>query len=893
MLLGKWIIRIIKWFFGIILGLVLLLAGFIYFFQDEIIESAVQEANKYLKTRVEVSKIDLTFWDTFPSVSLDFHKVFIQDALPRSTKKDTLLYSELVRLKFDAYELWHKRYRMHEIDIAPGTLHIKRDKRGRNNFDIIRTKEEQESSAFKLELDAIRLTNVKTSYTDLASEQYYAATINELELTGAFTEKRFDLQTKASFFVKRIQQGKIPFVVNQSAWTSLTLAIDQEANSIHLSNGLIRIAGLPFYTSVAVDPKSLAITLEANKLQLTDVVNSLTLEELNEVNAYKGKGIASFRLALNQDRTSGEKMRIDTKFTIQQGQLIDPVQKTTISNIQLNGVFKRENGSGSEFLSLQNIAFQTAGGPFNGGLTIQRFSAPIYKGNAHGTVDLAVIDRIFNLPKIQQITGQVELNTDFILTTLKDSTHGIEITEGSGNAELKDVLFELENDGRIFKEINGKLTLDKHQADLENLKLKLGSSDLALNGHFDQLDLFLQDKANLEIAIDAKSKHVNLADFNGTVQEGGTETVAEKSWLLPTKIRGEVKLDVGDIQLDAHHFEAIRGNMQVGKRSIIIDQLTGKNAGATVQGELGVIEIAPETFELTTNLKSTDIYFQPLFKEWNNFEQKVITAENISGKAAIQLNFKAPFTIGDGVDKDKIIAQIGIKVENGVLKNVGAFKDLTESLKTPQTRLVLKKQEIEALQNKLNFISFQTLENTITIKNSVLTIPSMLIASNAINVTTEGTHSFDNDIDYRFAFRFRDIKIQKDESEFGEVIDDGSGLQVFVRMTGTINKPIITWDTKARKEQAKENRQAAKEEAFSILKSEFGFKKNDTTVKKYVPKAAPKEEIRINFDGPKEDDPEKTEKKPNAFLEKIKEKTKKLKEKQKKEKEDEFSVERP
>jgi hypothetical protein len=486
----------------------------------------------------------------------------------------------------------------------------------------------------------------------------------------------------------------------------------------------------------------------------------------------------------------------------------------------------------------------------------------------------------------------VNVDTRFALATIDDGIGGqtVEVEEGSGTAIMQNVALKLLQDARKFEQINGKVILDRHQAALENLSVILGRSDLVLNGHFDQIDHFLQDKANLNIAVIAQSRRIDLADFNNSETAGGSAPIeVPREWLLPTMIDGEVRLDVGDIILDDHHFRDIHGNMAVGHRSIVIEQLFGRNAEASVQGTLAVVETSPEYFEMATTLNSKDLHFRPLFKEWHNFEQDVITADNISGKAEVQMDFKAPFDMRTGVQKSKIKSKIDLKVTNGNLKNVSAFQELVASLKTPKTRLVLKKQEIAALEGKLGNISFETLENTIYISNSTIIIPSMVINSSALDITTEGTHTFDNDVDYKFSFRFRDLKIHKDESEFGEVIDDGTGVRLWVRMYGPLDNPTVVWDGQSRKEQAKENREVAKQEAKSVLK-ELGLFKNDTTVKAYQHKIEPHEELRIEFGKEQEVDPVEEKKKTNKQLNNLKQKINKMKEQQDREKDNEFIV---
>ena len=893
MSIPRWLKRTIKWTIGSILSIVLLISGALYFFHDEIVNYVIGEINKNLKAKIEVSRVDITFWKTFPNVSLDFHNVFVQDALPNATYRDTLMYTDMIRLKFNPMDLWNEDYNVQSIDIAPGTLQLKVNQQGQVNYDIVEASESSEASKFELTLEAINVENMRFIYSNALQEQTYSTTFSQLGLSGKFTDEKFNLHTEAAFHINKIQNGKIPFIVNQPATTIVDIEVDQVKNTVSLPNGLLHLAGLPFHISVFVDSSSVHASVSARNLALKDVANHLSVKEAENVDRFQGSGTASFFLKLDSDLGAEAFPLIDCSFNVKNGRLVEPSQHLVLNSIQLDGNYSTMKGKDKEELNLNKIAFSTVGGPFQGNLAIRKFSAPRYTGKAKGSLDLAVIHSLFRIPKIETLTGNVKVDTEFALATIqdKDGSQVVDVEKGSGSAVMTNVHLKMLEDARKFEHINGKLILDQHQAALENLSVILGRSDMLLNGHFDQIDRFLQDKSNLNIAVIAQSKRIDLADFNSTTSGTPKKAVtpSAREWLLPTMIDGDVRLDVGTIILDDHKFLDVHGNMTVGNRSIKIAQLFGRNAEATVQGTLAVVETQPEYFEMATNISSKNIHFSPLFKEWHNFDQSVITADNISGKAEVIVDFKAPFDMRNGVLKNDIKALIQLKVTNGNLKNVSAFKDLTASLKTPKTRLILNKREIEALDGKLNNISFETLENTIYIKNSTIIIPSMVIKSSAIDITTEGTHSFDNRIDYKFAFRFRELKLQKDDSEFGEVIDDGTGIRVYVRMHGTLDNPIIEWDKQGKKDQQKENRENAKVEAISILKTEFGFRKNDTAVKQYIEKKQPHEELRIQFGKEEDIDPVEEKKKTNKLLNNIKQKTNKLKEGQEK-KEVEFEV---
>ena len=148
------VVKIAKWTGIVLLSLVLLISGGLYVFKDDIIKAVVSEVNKYLKTPVNVSKIDLTFWSSFPNLSVDFNHVFIADSFEGATKSDTLIYTDRIRLKFNPMDIWREDYKVHEVEVSPGALNLKIREDGSVNYDIFQPSEDTTAAtAFKFEVD--------------------------------------------------------------------------------------------------------------------------------------------------------------------------------------------------------------------------------------------------------------------------------------------------------------------------------------------------------------------------------------------------------------------------------------------------------------------------------------------------------------------------------------------------------------------------------------------------------------------------------------------------------------------------------------------------------------------------------------------------------------------
>lgn len=840
------VIKISLWITGVLLGLSLMISGGLYFFKDEICAFVIQEVNQHLKAKVKVQEVDLSFWGSFPNISVDFNEVFIQDSYENANEYDTLLYTERVRLKFNASDIWNEIYDVKEIELFPGSLQIKIDTNGIGNYDILKTTDDTTSASnFNLTLEKVNLNEVRFQFKNLASNQYYSTYIDELELEGAFSAKEYTLHSKSKLFVNQIKSGNVALINNKSANFDLNILVNQEQGFFEIPKAKIYIANLPFDLDGKVTDKDLYFHISANKLELKDVANNFTLSTIEDLKKFSGTGIVKFDATIKGEVASNSPPEVNCDFSIANGQLTEPSLNLKISKINLDGKYTNKGGAAKEYLNLSNVSFTTVGGPFFGNLLITKFSAPILKGNAKGNLDLAILHRLFSFPSIDIIEGNITVNSSFEIQSIlqNDLSYRYNAEKIEGDVTLKKVSLQLKEDKRIFKELNGNVYLRDEQVGVDELFVKVGKSDLLINGVFDNIFNYLNQKGSLNADVVIASNFIDIQDLSTETKE---EQISDgKNWILPNDIDGSVTLNAGEIKYENHSFKSIKTDLELGKRLLKFNHLQLENAGANISGNLEIDERTPETFTITTAIKSSDIDLKEMFKEWNNFEQEVIQAENIEGKIQVQLFFTAPFSLESGVIKNVIQSTIDLKIENGRLINLSSFKEISKSLRTSGAKLVISKTSAEELEKKLLNLQFETLENTLHIENGQLKIPEMNIKSNALDVKLYGTHGFDDIIDYHFSFRLREIKSANKDIEFGEIEDDKSGLKIFLHMFGNINDPSFKWDKDAKKAEAKENREQAKKDAKSILKTEFGLFKGDSSVTEYEKIEKPKETIKV------------------------------------------------
>jgi len=833
---------LLKWVIIPILSICLLITLSLYYFKDRLCGLALSEVNTYLKVPIQVSEMDLAFWGSFPNLSVDFEGLYMQESFQNAKKTDTLFYTDRLRLSFNPLDVYHGKYHVKKMSVNPGKLVIRYDAGGKENFDIFKPSPSDTKTDFNLTLKEVKIDGLRFIYDNVSSKQYLSSTLASTRIKGDFSSDAFVATAMGKMKLGRLKSDEITLLRNKNAEFNLALDVNQLKGLFSLKNAALIIENLPFSVNGKVSPDSLQFTVQSKNIQLTQLVNEFSLDAAKDVKAFKGSGKVDFHLDLAGALSAVDPIGMNADFSIQNGELTEPEHGLNIQDIQLSGKYSN-TGENGEYISMKNVRFRTAGGPFSGEVELREFDSPKVEGAAKGNVDLALIHSIFHLPSVDEVRGNLGIQTNFKLATNPEGELAVE--QCNGQLELKNIFLKLINDKRQFSQVNGRLFLRGNEAGIENTSLKLGSSDVKLNGIFGNIFPYINGKGDLKTSVLLESKNLSIEDLGSTTKEMKIET--GQVYSLPDNIQGEINLQIEKLLYGKHEFVHLISKMNIEHRRLHFPQMSLVNAEALLSGALIIEEKEPEQFILTTQIAGKNLKFKALFKEWENFDQTVIREQNISGRAEANLFFRAPFTLAKGITYSGIEAKIDLKVYNGHLKNVASFKDITESLKTKSGKLVLGKENIDLLERKLKDVDFEMMENSIIIQNGMIEIPKMTIRSTALDMDLSGRHSFENVIDYRFAFRFRDLKERSNQSEFGEVMDDGTGLRLFLRMHGTLEHPIYEWDDEGRKAQAKEYRQEEKVQAKSMLKAEFGFFNKDSTVKAYVPKDVPKEDLKIKF----------------------------------------------
>jgi AsmA protein len=182
----KWLKRILIGLFAL---LTLLFSGLVLavtVYEDEIVTYALQAVQGNLKTKSSIRDADLTLWNNFPSVSIRFKDIYVEED---SKTHDTLLFAKELYLSFDILDLFSGKYNIDEIEAKDGSFNMRVDRKGHMNWDVWKADTSSTSNEkFKIDLEDIVGENISYLYEDEQEKTFVDVKLKKLQASGKFTE---------------------------------------------------------------------------------------------------------------------------------------------------------------------------------------------------------------------------------------------------------------------------------------------------------------------------------------------------------------------------------------------------------------------------------------------------------------------------------------------------------------------------------------------------------------------------------------------------------------------------------------------------------------------------------------------------------------------------------
>lgn len=852
----RWPKRALKalfWTLGICLFLVLIPIILLFVYEKEIKSAIITEINTHLKTKVfiEPQNIDLTILSTFPKAAIVFKDVTIMGALPELTT-DTLLQARSIYLLFNARDIWNKKYVIQQIDVRGADLRLQTNKDGLNNFDIWEEEADsvvkgQKSTDFKLE--KVGLSEFKFLYKNNKAKVKMGADFSQVLLSGNFSDKAYELKVQAEGRLDIIKSGKRSFLKNKRLKIDLSGQVNNGTYTLTQSEiGLNKL----FFTATGwISEKGketpCQIDFKGKNIDIVSVLSWLPEDFQEKLKDYSGEGAFSSTIGLEGNLQDYDELSIKASFGTKGSKLTYQPKNTTLSDVSLSGSFIKEKG-GIELLEMHEIKARQNDNYVEGDFSLSNFNKPYLKLTARGNYNLKDFFSLVPIDTIQDASGSIDFEVNANINMDDARARQMATSSAKGKIDLKDISFTFKGN-EALRLPGGQILVENENLETKNLQIVHGKTTLDVSGKaINFLNYLLKPEQPLEVALTVRSSFVNVDDFILPANnKKSSET--ENPFNLQDNIRADLQLNIAQIV-----FREFTGKNLLGQLEIKNKRLLAKNLSfEAFDGDITLTGVADASQNDKLNIKGStnlvDVNIRKMFTQLNNFGQDVIEAKNLNGKATTQIDFTATWNNQLQCDLQSIEASAELGIVNGELIDYKVLEYLADYVELKE----------------LKHVKFSNLQTHVDIKNKTIFISRTSLKNSALDIEASGSHSFDNVIDYSIKLRLSDWlakrpgKNKQLDEELQETENDPDNKRcVFLHMTGTTDKPVITYDRKAMKQKIKEDIKEEKNNLKKILNEEFGwFKKDTTSFKKDEKKQDQK--FKIDFNQKKDEKKKKEE----------------------------------
>jgi hypothetical protein len=825
--------RLLAWL-AVIFG-VLLIAAFVlvYFFEDRLVRLAIDEINQNLNIKIEVERIDLTLWKKFPQASLEFKNVRCDEVTDKPEKKK-LLEAESVFLAFDIWDFFTGNYTFKRIDIINARAYLRIDKNGKSNFDVLKKYSQKpniKKSNQVFSFNKVMLKNVEVDFVNERLQHTVQVTVQQLDLKGKFSETRHTSRLRGKFFIDKLAFHDETYVQHRQVEINAGLDNNTETKQIQINKGRISIESLKIEASGLIRTDStgyIDLNLEGKKLNIQSFISLLPDEWRKFENEYRSEGEFYLKSKIRGNTSRGQIPDMEFDFGVRNGSVTYKPTDTRMKNLHVTGKFVSVKNGKEWGLYLSQAEGSLKNSSLSGRFSYEMQGHPLMKFAVKGTADLEEMYAFMPVPGISSMQGVVQLDVNFegaSQNTREFTFDDYQRSTLSGTAVLNNVTIQMEGQRHPFSGLKGNLEFNRSDATIRALSGRVGSSDLTLNGSVKNLPayLFIKD-APLHIDAEASSSQVILHEWlsDEDSEKSAGQPVKEFHLKLPDLVNVSLNMQIDKLEFNKFRAENIRGRFTFRNRSLQAESVSMNAFGGSVKLS-GIANGKEETIiRVSLDASLQGIQLSRLFDECGNFGQKTITHENLNGKVDALITLSMHFTDALKAELPSVLVNSHLTIQNGELIRLKALDALSKFIRVEELR----------------HVKFATLTNQIRIENETIIIPEMQINSSAINLVLSGTHTFKNQIDYRFNVLLKDLLAQKfkknrKQEEFGEIMEEeGSGARLYLKMTGPADDPIIAYDTKGVREKIKQDLKEEKKDLKQMLFEEFGWFKKDTTIRK-------------------------------------------------------------
>ena len=858
----------LKKFFKIFLIVLVLLIGFVfaapYLFKGKIISLVKEEINKSIDARADFQDVDISFFRSFPKVSVAIQNLQVIGKNEFAT--DTLIAAKDISASLDIMSLVKgSDYKLYSLSIDNARIHALISRDGKANWDIAKVDTEAstapEAKPYTLRLQHYAINNAYIFYKDAhANISSEIMNLNH-EGHGDFTADLFTLVTKTSADAVSFNYGGIAYLSNAKTTMDADIQVDNKTGKYSFKEGALQLNQLilatdGYFQLVNDSTYNMDIRFNAPTTNFRNILSLVPAVYKTEFDKIKTSGKAIFNGYVKGTYSAVQMPAYTLNLDVENGFFQYPDLPLPVKNIDLTMNINNPDGiTDHTVVNVSKAHIELDNETFDFRLLAKNPISDLFiDAAAKGKLDLSNISKFVKLEPATQLKGL--LNAD---VTINGKMSAIEQQRyeqfnAAGNILIKDFLYASKDypDGVALE--NLAMAFNPKNVTVSDVQGQYMKTNFSGNGAVNNLlGYFLKDQA-LDGVFTVKADHINLDEWMGVSTDTATASAeASKPFAVPSNIQFVVNTTVDKLHYDKIDLQNLSGSLKIADQTVQLKDIKANalDGSMAINGTYSTREnkLKP-AIALSYDVKGLDV--QKTFYAFNTLQKLMPVGKFISGKLSSQLNFKG--YLGDNMmpDLNSLTGQGNLLLIEGFLKKFAPVDKLAQALNI---------KEIET-------ISLKDVKNYIQFTNGKVLVKPFTINAKDVAIEIGGMHGLDQSLEYFVNLKLpRSMIGEKGNQLVNNLVTQVNNKGVPVRVAETVNLQVLLGGTitnpvfKTYLKQAASNMAAElKQQATDFAKQKIDSTRTTVTtavrdtmasVKKQATDAA-KEELKRKLYGQKD-----------------------------------------
>lgn len=579
----KKLLKIIAYFFIVLIGLIVLLGIVLKLSENKISNFALKKVSEIIKAPVSIDDVNFNLLRKFPHASVELSKVYLggaEDSLKQNEQNsDSLLFINKIYVSVNTRSLLKKKYEIEDVELSGLTLSYFVNEVGKSNFDFLipkdttPKKEENDtlpSAVLDVLLGNLTLSDITLNYKDQKMDAGAKVFIPKINIKGKVYDTIYSGKVNGAIVLTNCNYQD--YKVDLMEKTQLAFDVAYQKDSVSLSNIQLNTDGLDLNINgkaALKDSIFVDLGLNLSKIDLGELIKYAPDTLLQQFGIQQVKGnlsIASKIKGYYKDSTLLP--RVDAHIALNKGKIITTeypeVKELTVRGFVSNGNKKNNITTSAKF---EQISISTPKSSVNLSFDVKNIDNPTYWLKSNIFLDTDELANFIPDSTVEYLTGKIKVAVETKGTLPKDI--GINSAEyfldrTKLDLELKNISTALDSIQEI-KNLSLKFSYrPSRQINLSHLNMEAPAYQIALKNSY--LKAKILGKVN-----DMDNMGADIQAFNFAF---GKSAISGKAYLKNTKkpdfkINSDIKLNLADLKPFIHDTLAkeVQGNIHLAVNS--------------------------------------------------------------------------------------------------------------------------------------------------------------------------------------------------------------------------------------------------------------------------------------------------------------------------------------